>query len=152
LTTNLVIPKDIATKSGEYRSKTQLYHCANFHANRHRRRRDSPSYTKIQTYPDDIYDKTHTGICVCRIIDSIINSKICKVRRYMYALTCTSRLHHSVIPCTLLLCLPAILNLIRHLKYKIMFMFRHTLSGYYYYYYYYYCRYRYCFIIVFCSS
>jgi len=31
-------------------------------------------------------------------------------------------------------------------------MFRHTLSGYYYYYYYYYCRYRYCFIIVFCSS
>jgi len=45
-----LIPKDIATKTTKDRSGTQLYHRANFHADRHHRRRDSPSYTKNSRY------------------------------------------------------------------------------------------------------
>ena len=43
---HLVIPNDIATKRGEDCSGTQLYHHANFDADRHRCRRDIPGYTE----------------------------------------------------------------------------------------------------------
>ena len=43
-------PEYVATKRGENRTGSQLYHRANFHVDRCHRRRDIPGHTKLQTH------------------------------------------------------------------------------------------------------
>ena len=68
LTPHLITPKDIATRRRDDHSGTHFYHRANFPVNRLHRCRDICCRSKSTDTEDD---KTHTGVCVCRIITSL---------------------------------------------------------------------------------